>query len=242
MSSSRIEQIIEEIEEYVEGCRYQPLSTTKIIVNKEELEELLRELRLKTPDEIKRYQRIIENRDAILSDAQAKADDILKKAKDRADRMISESEIVKEANAVADATVNDANQQAQEILDSAQQDANDIRTSAITYTDSLLSNLSEVMANTMQEVGQTYNEFAGALSDYYNVVNENRKELSPVAGAYDPEDEETEEEASDEYYEDEEYENEEDDEEYEDEEYEDDDYYEEDDIEEDDEFEDDEDE
>lgn len=48
--SSRIEQIIEEIEEYVESCKYQPLSTTKIVVNKEELEELLRELRLKTPD------------------------------------------------------------------------------------------------------------------------------------------------------------------------------------------------
>ena len=44
--SSRIEQIIEEIEEYVESCKYQPLSTTKIIVNKEEIEELLRELRL----------------------------------------------------------------------------------------------------------------------------------------------------------------------------------------------------
>ena len=34
--SSRIEQIIEEIEEYVESCKYQPLSTTKIVVNKEE--------------------------------------------------------------------------------------------------------------------------------------------------------------------------------------------------------------
>ena len=71
--SSRIEQIIEEIEEYVESCKYQPLSTTKIVVNKEELEELLRELRLKTPDEIKRYQKIISNKDAILADAQAKA-------------------------------------------------------------------------------------------------------------------------------------------------------------------------
>ena len=56
--SSRIEQIIEEIEEYVDSCKYQPLSTTKIVVNKEEIEELLRELRLKTPDEIKRYQKI----------------------------------------------------------------------------------------------------------------------------------------------------------------------------------------
>ena len=41
--SSRIEQIIEEIEEYVDSCKFQPLSSTKIVVNKEELEELLRQ-------------------------------------------------------------------------------------------------------------------------------------------------------------------------------------------------------
>ena len=90
MSSSRIEQIIEEIEEYVEGCRYQPLSTTKIVVNKEELQELLRELRLKTPDEIKRYQKIIGNKDAILADAQEKADGIIADANAEAQRLISE--------------------------------------------------------------------------------------------------------------------------------------------------------
>ena len=72
--SSRIEQIIGEIEEYVDSCKFQPLSSTKIVVNKEELEELLRELRLKTPDEIKRYQKIISNKDAILADAQNKAE------------------------------------------------------------------------------------------------------------------------------------------------------------------------
>ena len=49
--SSRIEQIIEEIEEFVESCKYQPLYTTKIVVNKEELEEILREIKLKTTDE-----------------------------------------------------------------------------------------------------------------------------------------------------------------------------------------------
>lgn len=68
MASSRIEQIIEEIEEYIDSCKFQPLSSTKIVVNKEELEELLRELRMKTPDEIKRYQKIISNKDAILED------------------------------------------------------------------------------------------------------------------------------------------------------------------------------
>ena len=35
---SRIEQLIDEIEEYIDSCKYQPLSTTKILVNKEELE------------------------------------------------------------------------------------------------------------------------------------------------------------------------------------------------------------
>ena len=43
--ASRIEQIIEEIEEYIDGCKYQALSSSKIIVNKDELEELLNELR-----------------------------------------------------------------------------------------------------------------------------------------------------------------------------------------------------
>ena len=70
--SSRIEQIIDEIDEFIESCKFQPLSATKIIVNKEEIEELLRELRLKTPDEIKRYQKIISNKDAILEDAGGK--------------------------------------------------------------------------------------------------------------------------------------------------------------------------
>ena len=88
--SSRIEQIIEEIEEYVESCKYQPLSTTKIVVNKEELEELLRELRLKTPDEIKRYQKIISNKDAILADAQNKADAIIAEAQAKAREMVEQ--------------------------------------------------------------------------------------------------------------------------------------------------------
>ena len=133
--SSRIEQIIEEIEEYVESCKYQPLSTTKIVVNKEELEELLRELRLKTPDEIKRYQKIISNKDAILADAQNKADAIIAEAQAKAREMVEQSEVMQSAYAQANETVNNANQQAQEILDAATNDANSIRLGAIGYTD-----------------------------------------------------------------------------------------------------------
>ena len=74
---SRIEQLIDEIEEYVEGCKPAPFSQSKIIVQKEQLYELLTELRLKTPDEIKRYQKIIAQKDKIISDAQAQAEQMI---------------------------------------------------------------------------------------------------------------------------------------------------------------------
>ena len=112
--SSRIEQIIEEIEEYVDSCKFQPLSSTKIVVNKEELEELLRELRMKTPDEIKRYQKIISNKDAILADAQSKADAIIADAKTQAQQMVTESEVMQQAYAQSNELLENTNQQAQE--------------------------------------------------------------------------------------------------------------------------------
>ena len=184
--SSRIEQIIEEIEEYVESCKYQPLSTTKIVVNKEELEELLRELRMKTPDEIKRYQKLISNKDAILADAQAKADAVIAETKTQVQDMVKESEVMQQAYAQANEIVNSANQQAQAIIDSATADANNLRLSAISYTDEMMANLEQLIHGTMEnanarynELAQTYNAFAQSLQSAADVVSENRSELAP---------------------------------------------------------------
>lgn len=77
---SRIEQLISDIESYIDNCKYQPLSNTKIIVNKDQLEDMLSELRLKTPDEIKKYQKIINNKDAIIAEAKEQADAIINAA------------------------------------------------------------------------------------------------------------------------------------------------------------------
>ena len=166
--SSRIEQIIQEIEEYVDSCKFQPLSTTKIVVNKEEIEEYLRELRLKTPDEIKRYQKIISNKDAILEDAQAKADSLIADAQAKAQELVTQHEIMQKAYAQANETINAANKQAQEILDSATQDANSIRLSAITYTDDMMANIGSVLNQTLEDAGGKYKAF-----------NHNRQELAP---------------------------------------------------------------
>ena len=179
--TSRIEQIIEEIEEYVDSCKFQPLSTTKIVVNKEELEELLRELRLKTPDEIKRYQKIISNKDAILEDAQTKADNIIAEAQAKAQQIVSESEVMQIALQQSNELIEQTNAQAQEILDKATEDSNNIRMSAIHYTDEMLENLEKIMSHTIDAAGTKYNNFINSIQSCYDIVSKNRMELSPQA-------------------------------------------------------------
>ena len=176
--SSKIEQIISEIEEYINGCKFQPLSNSKIIVNKDEITELLTELRYKTPDEIKRYQKIISNQEAILANAQAKADAIIAEAKVHTDELISEHQIMQQAYARANEIVMAATNQAQEILDSATEDANGIRIAAISYTDDMLKNLQEIIEHTMNSSQSRFDGLMQSLKGCYDIVNANRAELS----------------------------------------------------------------
>ena len=177
--STKIEQIIEEIEEYIDNCKYQPLSNTKIVVNKEELEELLAELRLKTPDEIKRYQKIISNKEAILADAQAKADAIIAEAQIHTSELISEHQIMQQAYAQANEIVLVATNQAQEILDNATMDANNIRMAAIQYTDDMLANLESICGNAIETAKARNEALILSLDSCYEVILANRKELYP---------------------------------------------------------------
>lgn len=177
--SSRIEQLIDEIETYIDGCKYQPLSNTKIIVNKEEIDELLRELRMKTPDEIKRYQKIISNKEAILNDARAKAEALINEATIHTNELISEHEIYQQAYAQATTVVKQASQQAQEILDNATMEANNMRAAAMQYTDDILANIENLLTQTMKMTNEHYESFITALNHYNDVVNANRVELNP---------------------------------------------------------------
>lgn len=177
--NSRLEQIIEEIEEYIESCKFQPLSNTKIIVNKAELEELLNDLRSKTPEEIKRYQKIINNKEAILADAQSKAEEILAQAKIQTNELVSEHQIMQQAYAQANEVVTIATNQAQEILDKATEDANNIRSAAIEYTDNLLGNLQNIIAHSIDTSKTKYDSLISSLENCLDIVLTNRTELSP---------------------------------------------------------------
>ncbi|MBQ9134775.1 MAG: vacuolar family H+-ATPase subunit H [Lachnospiraceae bacterium] len=178
--SSRIEQLIDEIEEYIDNCKPQPFSSTKIIVNKDDIDELLRELRMKTPDEIKRYQKIISNKEAILNDARAKAEALINEATIQTNQLINEHEIMQQAYAQANEVVTMATRQAQDILDNATMEANAVRMSAMQYMDDMLANMENIIAASVQTARADYDTLLGNLNHYHDIIQSNRAELHPV--------------------------------------------------------------
>ena len=178
--SSRIEQLIDEIEDYIDSCKPQPFSNNKIVVNKDQIDELLRELRMKTPDEIRRYQKIISNKEAILNDARTKAEDLVKQATIQTNQLISEHEIMQQAYAQANEVVTMATRQAQEIVDNATIEANTVRTAAAQYMEDMLGYLENIIVSSRQAAGANYESLLGSLKHYEDIIQNDRRQLRPI--------------------------------------------------------------
>lgn len=181
--SSKIEQIIDEIEEYIDNCKPHNFSSSKIVVNRDEIDELLTELRMKTPEEIKRYQKIISNQEAILADAKAKAEAIIAQAQIKTDELVSEHQIMQQAYAQANEVVMIATKQAQEILDNATNEANSLRVSAMGYADDQLHEIEEVLSNSIETSQARYDSLISSLQGFLDVVTKNRAQLFPQTEA-----------------------------------------------------------
>ncbi len=177
--ASRIEQIIEEIQDYIDECKYSTFSSTKILVNKEEIDELLHELKSRTPDEIKRYQKIISNKEAIMDDAKQKADALIKQAQSYSDQMVNEHTIMQQAYEQASEVVNQARQQAQEIVASANAQAEQIQVSVMQYADDTLATIQNLLSHSITETQEHDAAFINSLNQILMVVNSNRAELHP---------------------------------------------------------------
>lgn len=179
--SNRIEQIIGDIEEYIDGCKMQPFSSTRIIVERPQVEEYLDELRHCTPEEVKKYQRMLNNRDKILADAKEKAADVENRAQQYAERLVAENNITKMAYEKADEILRNANEQADKILSSANADAEAIRSGAISYTNEMMTNLLAVINGTIEDSKEHYGALLSSLSEHQKIVSQNLNELSSVS-------------------------------------------------------------
>lgn len=180
---SRIEQLIDEIEEFIESCKPQPFSQSKVIVPKDELYELLTELRLKTPEEIKRYQKIIANRDKIISDAQAQAEKMVEETTAYTNSLVEEHEIMLKAYERAEEVMNNANAQAEATINAANEDAEGIRRSALEYTQELIKNLETIVGRTLEGAKANSQALIDGLSYNYDILVSNKDALESQLSA-----------------------------------------------------------
>ena len=160
-----IVQLLDELEDIIENGRSAPFSN-RVSIDKDEVYDLISELRVKLPNELKQAQWIIEERNKILIDAQREADQIEKSAEERLQRMIDENEVTKKAY-----------DQAAAIIDSAKKNAKEMRLGAVEYSEGILTDvenrLKELKAVVYSESIKTDEYFGQTL----NVLAENIQEL-----------------------------------------------------------------
>lgn len=176
---SKFEQIISEIEDYIDNCSYVRFSNTKIAVVKEELEEMLHELRLKTPEEVKNYQKLLKNKDRIISEANEQARLIIDTAQIQTNELVNEHEIMQRAYEEGQNYIDQAKVQAQQILDSAMEEANAYRQSVMEYADQLLSNIQGIIETTVNDASSRFEGMFNNLNETLNVIEANRSALQP---------------------------------------------------------------
>lgn len=115
--------------------------TKKGFVDKEEILDIIQEINLKLPDELKQAKWVKEERQKILLEAQKEADDIVKAAENRIIAMIDEHEITKKAY-----------EQKAEIIESAENKSKEIAEGTINYADGILSNVETTLRQLLETI------------------------------------------------------------------------------------------
>lgn len=189
MNPSRIEKAIDEIYEYVENCKPSKLYPNKVTVSKDELYDLLDALRMCAPEEIKRYQKIINNRDGIISEAEAQAQKIMNQAEVQTRQLLDQNELVQTAYAQAEQIVKQAEAQAQQIISQAVGESDQVRTSALYYTSDLLGEAGRNIETSLRELESKSTMLISALKKDIEVIKNNRAELKDQIEGKIPEEE-----------------------------------------------------
>lgn len=122
-----IDEILTEMDELLEDSINLPFSGGKRMVDVEKIRDLMGEIKLNLPDEVRQARIIVQDRANIVATAKKEADDIVHRAEDRAALLVSEAEIVKASKA-----------RAAELMANAQQQSRDMRRQVLEYCDGML--------------------------------------------------------------------------------------------------------
>ena len=153
--------LLETLEDILEKSKNLPFSE-KVLIDRNEMLDLIKEIRLKLPDELKQAKWIKEERERIMSEAHKDADDIVRQAEKRTISMIDEHEITRQAYSKKDEIIAKANEEYRVM---------DRETKA--YADDILGRVQDrikILQETLSQVETSLNE------EVKNLAN-NRNEL-----------------------------------------------------------------
>lgn len=136
-----IDELLELMEETMEEASGLPFSGSKRMVDIDKMRDIIDEIRLNLPTEIRQAKAIVNDRADIVSDAKREAEAIIKKAEDRARILVGEEQIVRAAQ-----------QRAADILSTAQSQSREMRSTVTEYCENMLRVTEEQLARNAAEV------------------------------------------------------------------------------------------
>lgn len=133
-------QLIDRLEELFNDAKALPF-THNVVVDEDRMLEIIDQMRIVIPDEVKKAQQIIGQRDRFLAQAQEEADRTIALARDKADQMTMKDSIAVEAQRRAD-----------QIISQARAEADNIRRDADDYVLDTLEKLQDNLDKVMNQV------------------------------------------------------------------------------------------
>lgn len=146
-----VDDLLDELEDILEQSSTMPF-TGKVMINKDEILDIITEIRLRLPNEIKQSKWVLEERNKILIDAQKEADAIIKDGGATVNKLVDEHEITKLAKASAEKIIADAKYTAKEL-----------RLGAIEYADEILALMQNTMTDSLNAANKETEETLIAL-------------------------------------------------------------------------------
>ncbi len=138
-----LEELIDILDETVlEGIAL-PLTNGKCVLDREKLKDIITDIRLNMPNDLRKAKEIVADRTAILENARREAENIIENARKKADFIAGEQEVTRLAAAKAN-----------ELIQKAQSDTSEIKKGATIYTDSLIESVEEFLTKALLDVKQ----------------------------------------------------------------------------------------
>ncbi|MBO6229343.1 MAG: ATPase [Ruminiclostridium sp.] len=136
-----IDEILELMDDMLDKAVNVPFSNKKSLIDVDKMRELIDEIRLNMPREIKQAHDLVNDRKAILNNAKNEAAAIVQRAEQRANALVSQQEIVRQATAKAN-----------EINAAAQEQTKELRDMTNKYVDNMLTKVEELLSNDIIDV------------------------------------------------------------------------------------------